>query len=62
MSICTEPFRVPAQAMAGVYGLPDFQFVVMPHPIASLTADEVQERVHQLIPDVLRILGAEDGG
>lgn len=61
MAICTDPFRAPAEAMADVYGMPGFAFISMPHPIASLTAAEVEERVQRLIPDVLRILGARDG-
>lgn len=61
MSICTEPFRVPAQAMAEVYGMPEFPFIVMPHPIASLTEAEIQHRVRAFLPQVLRILGAGEG-
>ncbi len=59
VSICTDAFRVPARAMAKAYGLPDFRFVTMPHPIASLDADRVRDRARDLLPDVLRILGIE---
>lgn len=56
VSICTDSFRVPAQAMAEVYGLPDFQFVTVPHPIASLGAAEIEANVRRVIPEVLGIL------
>ena len=59
MSLCTDAFRVPAQAMAKAYGFPGFQHVLLPHPVASLTADEVRDRVAEIVPDVLKILGVE---
>lgn len=63
MSICTDAFRVPAAAMADMYGLPDFPFVTLPHPIASLTAAQIEVRVGQIMPEVLRILrGTEAAG
>ena len=56
VSICTEAFVVPAKAMAGVYGLPDFEFVTIPHPIASLGPSQIEANVRPLIADVVRIL------
>jgi hypothetical protein len=48
----------PAKAMAKVYGRPDFEFVTMAHPVASLSATQVEERVHELMPHLVAILGA----
>lgn len=59
MSICTEPFRVPAEAMAKVYGFPGFEFLLTEHPVASLSLDEVRERVVSMAPRILEILGVE---
>lgn len=59
VSICTDAFTVPARAMAKAYGFPGFQFVTVPHPVASLTAAQIRERVRALMPDLLRILGVE---
>jgi hypothetical protein len=59
VSICTDAFRVPARAMAKAYGFPDFEFVTMPHPIASLDLERIRERVRDLLPELLRILGVE---
>lgn len=59
VSICTDAFRVPAEAMAKVYGFPGFQFVTVPHPVASLSAGQIRTRVQELLPGLLRILGVE---
>jgi hypothetical protein len=59
VSICTDSFLVPAQAMAKAYGFPGFEFVTVPHPIASLDEAQIQARVRDALPAVLRILGLE---
>jgi hypothetical protein len=59
VSICTDAFRVPAQAMAKAYGFPGYEFVTVPHPIASLDQAQIQERASAIVPEVLRILGIE---
>jgi hypothetical protein len=56
VSICTDAFVVPARAMADVLGHPDFEFVTIPHPIASLTPAEIETSVRLIIGDVARIL------
>ena len=56
MSICTDAFVVSARAMAGVYGMPEFAFVTIPHPIASLDPAAIEANVREAIPDVVRIL------
>ena len=62
VSICTDAFMVPARAMADVLGYPDFEFVTIPHPIASLTPTEIETTVRQAIGDVVRILTSPIGG
>jgi hypothetical protein len=59
VSICTDAFRTPAQAMAGVYGFPGFEFVTVPHPVASLSQAQIRSRATELLPGLLRILGME---
>ncbi len=56
VSICTEAFVVPARAMADAYGVPGFEFVTIPHPIASLAPEEIESNVGRVIADVVRIL------
>jgi hypothetical protein len=59
VSICTDAFVVPARAMAKAYGFPGYEFVTVPHPIASLDLDEIRQRVRTLMPELLRLLGVE---
>ena len=59
VSICTDPFVLPAAAMAQAYGFPGFEYVTIPHPVASLSTTQIRARVHDLLPDLLRILGVE---
>jgi hypothetical protein len=56
VSICTDAFVVPARAMAHVYGLPEFEFVTVPHPIASLGPAEIDANMRAVVADVRRIL------
>lgn len=42
--LCTEPFEVTARNMARMLGMDDYPFVMVAHPIGSLTADEVSGR------------------
>ncbi len=56
VSICTDAFVVPARAMADVYGVPDFQFVTIPHPIASLTPAQIEANLRPVIAEVVGIL------
>ena len=56
VSICTDAFVVPARAMADVYGAPEFEFVTIPHPIASLSPPQIEANVRPVISEVVRIL------
>jgi hypothetical protein len=59
VSICTDAFRLPAQAMAQAYGFPGYEFVTVPHPLASLGVAQIRALVAGLMPGLLRILGLE---
>jgi hypothetical protein len=58
VSLCTDAFRITAEAMANQLGFPGYQYVALPHPIASRTEKEINEIVHDAVPDMLRVLGA----
>ena len=45
--------------MAEVYGFPGFEFATVPHPVASLAHTQIQQRVRDLMPRLLRILGVD---
>ena len=36
--------------MARTWGLPDFRFVMMPHPIANLTPEQLDQRAREIAP------------
>jgi len=59
VSICTDPFALTARAMADAYGFPGFEYVSIPHPVASLSEEQIRERVRDMMPAVARILGVE---
>jgi hypothetical protein len=59
VSICTDSFRLSAAAMAKVYGFPGYEYVAVPHPVASLSGEQIRARVSDALPEVLRVLGVE---
>jgi hypothetical protein len=46
--------------MARSYGFPDFPYVVTAHPVASLSHEQVRERVTRMLPRILEVLGVEE--
>ena len=54
--ICTQPFVSSGRAMSTICGIPDYPFVVIPHPLGSLTPEKLKARAIGAVPDVLRIL------
>jgi hypothetical protein len=54
--ICTEEFIPTARAQAAISGSPDYPFVVIPHPVGSLTAADLRKRAEAAVPQVIAIL------
>ena len=48
IAIVTTPFRNTGETMARSWGLPDYAFLDTPHPIANLTAAELDARADAL--------------
>ena len=57
--ICTEPFISSARAMSKIGGIPEYPFVVLPHPLGSLSPEALREKAVQAAPEVLQILLAK---
>jgi hypothetical protein len=57
VSICTDAFRITAEAMARSLGFPGYQYVTVQHPIASRTEKEIDEMARDALPEIVRILG-----
>jgi hypothetical protein len=45
--------------MARSYGFPGYPYVVTEHPVASLSREEIRERVALMIPRILELLVVE---
>lgn len=58
VSLCTDAFRITAEAMANQLGFPGYQYVALPHPIASRTETEIDELVRDALTEIVRVLGA----
>ena len=54
--VITDAFDATAREMAELWGLPGFRFVMMPHPLASLTSSTVEARAAALLPPILDLL------
>jgi hypothetical protein len=55
-SIITDVFQATGRAMAQAWGLPNYQFLAMPHPIANLTEEEMDQRARDMVPQIVHLL------
>ena len=55
-SIVTDVFIATGKAMARSWGVPDFRFLVMQHPIANLNPAELDARAAAIVPEVVKLL------
>ena len=55
-AIVTDEFIETGRAMAKSWGLPDYKFLSMPHPIANLTEEELDRRAQDMAPKVARLI------
>ena len=55
-SIVTDVFEKTARAMAEQWGVPTYKFLMMPHPIANLSEDELDRRAREIVPEVVKLI------
>jgi hypothetical protein len=55
-SIITDVFHKTGEAMARSWGLTNFRFLEMPHPIANLTPAQLDARAAEITPQVVKLL------
>ena len=55
-SIVTDVFIRTGDAMARAWGLKEFRFLNMPHPIANLTGEQLDQRARDIVPEVVQLL------
>ena len=54
--ICTDLFSPNGRAIAEAHGARGYPFVVVPHPLASASPEELTTEAKQILPDVMRLL------
>jgi len=55
-SIVTDVFEATGRAMAVSWGVPEYKFLAMPHPIANLTEAQLDQRAREIAPEVVKLL------
>jgi hypothetical protein len=55
-SIVTDVFEATGHAMAQAWGVPDYKFLAMPHPIANLTDAQLDQRAREIAPEIVKLL------
>ena len=55
-SIITDVFEATGRAMAQAWGIPGYKFLSMPHPIANLTDQELDQRAREIVPQIVQLL------
>jgi len=55
-TIITEVFVKTAEAYTRLMGVPEFPYLVCPHPITSVAPAELEERGRLMAPGVRRLL------
>ena len=42
--------------MAEAWGVPDYKYLAIPHPIANLTEEQLDQRARDIVPQIVDIL------
>jgi hypothetical protein len=62
-SIVTDVFQATGHAMAQAWGVPEYKFLAMPHPIANLSEAELDARARAIAGEVAQLLlRGQEGG
>lgn len=56
IAIVTDAFDNTSREMAELWGVPNFRFVKVPHPLASLTPEQMDQRAEELVGKVAALL------
>ena len=55
-SIVTDVFEATGRAMAVAWGVPNYKFLALPHPIANLTDAQLEQRAREIAPEIVKLL------
>ncbi len=56
ITIVTDAFVETAKLMSSKWGIPEFRFLSVPHPVANLSDAELDRRADGVINDVVKLL------
>jgi hypothetical protein len=56
ITIVTDAFVDTGKLMASKWGIPEFHFLSVPHPVANLTDAELDQCADDVIHDVVKLL------
>ena len=59
VTIISDAFLLSGQGMAALRGFPGYEFLAVRHPVASLDAAQIRDRVLEAMPRLLRILAVD---
>ena len=55
-SIITDVFESTGRAMAQAWGVPQYKYLAIPHPIANLTEAQLDQRAREIAPEIVKLL------
>ena len=55
-AICTDRFVPNGRAIAEAHGAPGYPFLLVPHPLASASPEELAREAKEVLPEILRLL------
>ncbi len=55
-SLITDVFDATGRAMAQAWGLPNYKYLALPHPIANLTEEQLDQRAREIVPQIVQLL------
>ena len=56
VSIVTDVFEATGHAMAQSWGVPEYKFLALPHPIANLSDADLDARARSIAPAIVQLL------
>ena len=52
----TDVFEATGRALAVAWGVPNYKFLALPHPIANLTEAQLEQRAREIAPEIVKLL------
>jgi hypothetical protein len=62
ITIVTDAFVETGKLMSSKWGIPEFRFLSVPHPVANLSDADLDQRADDVINDVVKLLEEGQAG